>query len=43
LAERRVGLEAARGGLDQDARAGRIASESNKILASLKEFFALER
>jgi CRP-like cAMP-binding protein len=42
LAERRVGLEAARGGLDQDARTQRIANESNRILASLKDFFALE-
>jgi CRP-like cAMP-binding protein/small-conductance mechanosensitive channel len=43
LAERRVELEAAREGLDQDTRKRRIANESNKILASLKEFFALER
>jgi small-conductance mechanosensitive channel/CRP-like cAMP-binding protein len=43
LAERRVELEAAREGLDQDARKSRIANESNRILASLREFFALER
>jgi small-conductance mechanosensitive channel/CRP-like cAMP-binding protein len=42
LAERRVGLEAAREGLDQDARTRRIANESSRILASLKDFFALE-
>lgn len=42
LAERRVGLEAARGGLDQGDRTRRIANESSRILASLKDFFALE-
>ncbi|HEX5100143.1 MAG TPA: mechanosensitive ion channel family protein [Polyangiaceae bacterium] len=42
LAERRVGLEAAKGGLDVDARTRRIAHESRRILASLKDFFALE-
>ncbi|HEV8551082.1 MAG TPA: mechanosensitive ion channel family protein [Polyangiaceae bacterium] len=42
LAERRVGLEAAKEGLDQDARNRRIASESKRILDSLKDFFALE-
>jgi len=42
LAERRVGLEAAREGLDQDARTRRIQTESRRILASLKDFFALE-
>jgi small-conductance mechanosensitive channel/CRP-like cAMP-binding protein len=43
LAERRVGLEAAREGLDADAQSRRIANESNRILAALKQFFALDR
>ena len=42
LAERRVGLEAAREGLDQDTRTRRIENERGRILASLKDFFALE-
>jgi len=42
LAERRVGLVAAREGLDQDARARRIATESTRILGAIREFFALE-
>jgi len=42
LAERRVGLEAAKEGLDQAAKTRRIASERSRILASIREFFALE-
>ncbi|HTQ04054.1 MAG TPA: mechanosensitive ion channel family protein [Polyangiaceae bacterium] len=42
LAERRVGLEAAREGLGEDARRRRIASESTRILGAIREFFALE-
>jgi small-conductance mechanosensitive channel/CRP-like cAMP-binding protein len=42
LAERRVGLEAAREDLDQEAKSRRIASESNRIWLSLKAFFGLE-
>src|SRR4029079_2339842 len=38
LRDTRLGLEAARGGLDQDARTRRIAHESSRILASLKDF-----
>jgi small-conductance mechanosensitive channel/CRP-like cAMP-binding protein len=42
LAERRVGLEAAREGLDQAAKTKRIESESKRILVALKTFFGLE-
>jgi len=43
LAERRVGLDAAREGLDEDAKNRRIANESSRILMTLKDFFALEK
>jgi small-conductance mechanosensitive channel/CRP-like cAMP-binding protein len=42
LAARRVELEAVKG-LDEEARSRRLASESNRILTSLKTFFALDR
>jgi small-conductance mechanosensitive channel/CRP-like cAMP-binding protein len=42
LAERRVGLEAVREGLDEEAQSRRIASESKRILLALKEFFGLD-
>jgi small-conductance mechanosensitive channel/CRP-like cAMP-binding protein len=42
LAERRVGLEAARDGLDAEAKSERIASETTRILNALKDFFGLE-
>jgi small-conductance mechanosensitive channel/CRP-like cAMP-binding protein len=42
LAERRVGLLAARDGLDEAARSVRITSETKRILGAIREFFALE-
>jgi small-conductance mechanosensitive channel/CRP-like cAMP-binding protein len=41
LAARRVELEAAKG-LDEEAKGRRLATEKNRILMSLKSFFALE-
>ena len=41
LAERRVELEGAKEDLDEEARSRRLASESDRILASPKSFFAL--
>ena len=43
LAERRVELEAARGGLDEDAKSRRLDNEKSRILLAVKEFFALEK
>jgi CRP-like cAMP-binding protein len=42
LAERRVGLLAARDGLDEAAKSVRITSETTRILGAIREFFALE-
>jgi small-conductance mechanosensitive channel/CRP-like cAMP-binding protein len=42
LAERRVELEAARGGLDESAKKRRLETEKSRILSSIKDFFALD-
>lgn len=42
LARRRVGLLAAREGLDEDAKKVRQASEQERILGRIKEFFGLD-
>jgi small-conductance mechanosensitive channel/CRP-like cAMP-binding protein len=43
LATRRVELEAAREGLDSNAKSQRLSSERNRILHSIRDFFALEK
>jgi small-conductance mechanosensitive channel/CRP-like cAMP-binding protein len=43
LAKRRVELFAASEGLDEEARHARLASEQNRILDRIQEFFGLER
>jgi small-conductance mechanosensitive channel len=43
LAERRVELLAAAGGLDDEARKAKMASEQNRILEKIQEFFGLAR
>jgi small-conductance mechanosensitive channel/CRP-like cAMP-binding protein len=43
LAERRVELEAARDGLDEEAKSVRQISEQRRILARMQEFFGLEK
>jgi small-conductance mechanosensitive channel len=43
LARRRVALTAAAEGLDAEARRARVASEENRILDKIQEFFGLER
>jgi small-conductance mechanosensitive channel/CRP-like cAMP-binding protein len=43
LAKRRVELLAAAGGLDDEARRAKMASEENRILDKIQEFFGLER
>ncbi|HEX3344315.1 MAG TPA: mechanosensitive ion channel family protein [Polyangiaceae bacterium] len=43
LARRRVELLAAAGGLDDEARKAKMASEENRILDRIQEFFGLER
>ena len=42
LATRRVELAAAREGLDSNAKSQRLSSERNRILRSIRDFFALE-
>ena len=42
LATRRVELAAAREGLDSNAKSQRLSSERNRILHSIRDFFALE-
>ena len=42
LATRRVELEAARDGLDLAAKSQRLSSERNRILHSIRDFFALQ-
>lgn len=43
LATRRVELVAAREGLDSQAKSQRLSSERNRILSSIRDFFALEK
>ena len=43
LAKRRVELLAAAGGLDDEARKAKMASEENRILEKIQEFFGLAR
>jgi small-conductance mechanosensitive channel len=43
LARRRVELIAAAGGLDEEARRAKMASEESRILDKIQEFFGLER
>ena len=43
LAKRRVELLAAAGGLDDEARTAKMASEQSRILDKIQEFFGLER
>lgn len=43
LARRRVELLAAAGGLDDEARKAKLASEENRILEKIQEFFGLAR
>jgi len=43
LAKRRVELLAAAGGLDDEARKAKLASEENRILEKIQEFFGLAR
>ena len=43
LAKRRVELLAAAGGLDDEARKAKMASEANRILEKIQEFFGLAR
>ena len=43
LARRRVELVAATEGLDEEARHARLATEQNRILDKIQEFFGLER
>src|SRR6185295_20316637 len=42
LAERRVGLLAARDGLYEAAKSRRITSETTRILGAIRDFFGLE-
>jgi CRP-like cAMP-binding protein len=43
LAQRRVELDAVRENLDANARNSRVITEKGRILASIKDFFGLEK